>query len=110
MSTSDLIEEIIWDAHCCVPLLPNTKLNNLLLRHYRAGFRFVSVNIGMDMIPLERIFKIINNFRKDIHESEFLIFANSIEDVHYACQNNFLAVGFDLEGGIPFFESEYMVS
>ena len=38
------------DAHSCLPLHGDTDLNQLRL-HYDAGVRYLSVNVGMDMIP-----------------------------------------------------------
>jgi membrane dipeptidase len=102
--------EIIWDAHCCVPLLISTQLEKILRCHHQAGFRFVSINIGMDMIPLSRILSLVDRFHAEIQASDFLILAKSIFDVQHACQNNLLAVAFDLEGGFLFFESEHMVN
>jgi len=102
-------KEIIWDAHCCVPLLTTTSLDQLLYRHHQAGFHFVSINIGMDMIPTDRIFSLIDKFQTEIEESHFLMFAHSVNDITYASSNNLLAVAFDLEGGVSFFGSEHMV-
>jgi len=103
------INELLWDAHCCVPLLPSTLLAQLLKRHHQSGFSFVSVNIGMDMIPLDRILSVAENFCEEIRKTDYLVLARSAQDVAQASRENRLAISFDLEGGTPFFESEYMV-
>lgn len=104
------VGKLIWDAHCCVPLLPSTQLDKLLVRHHRSGFRFVSINIGMDMIPVNHILLLLDQFKTQINACDFLMLVNSIEDIDYACQHNLLAVAFDLEGGLAFLESEHMIS
>ena len=56
---------LIWDAHACLPLHPDADLA-VLERHRRAGCSFVSVNIGMDMNPLDQIMPVIASFRAQL--------------------------------------------
>ena len=102
-------EAIIWDAHTCVPLLQQSKLEKLLIRHHKAGFHFASINIGMDMIPSKQTLELLNIFRAEIASSQFLRQAHSISDIVQAKKNRQLAVAFDIEGASLFLESSDMV-
>ena len=53
---------IVWDAHSCLPLLSGIDMG-ALRRHKQAGFDFVSINVGMDMNPIEQVMKTIAWFR-----------------------------------------------
>ncbi len=92
---------ILWDAHSCVPLHPDFDLA-ALERHRRAGADFVSINVGMDMNPLDQILPVIASFREQIERrSDFLRFASTAGEVRRAKREGKLAVAFDLEGGVP---------
>lgn len=94
-------DAVVWDAHACLPLHPDCDVT-LLRRHHAAGATFVSVNIGMDMNPLEQIFPVIASFRSQIAaHPELFIQAGTVADVERAKREGRLAVAFDLEGGIP---------
>jgi len=97
-SADDLL---IWDAHACLALSPETDLR-CLERHRRAGARFVSVNVGMDMNPLEQILTVIASWRTQIRAApDLFIEARTAADIERAHREGRLAVAFDLEGGIP---------
>lgn len=92
---------LIWDAHACLPLHPDADLA-VLERHRRAGCSFVSVNIGMDMNPLEQIMPVIASFRRQLAaRPDRFIQARRAADVELAHATGRLAVGFDLEGAVP---------
>ena len=92
---------LIWDAHSCLPLHPNAQID-MLERHRQAGAAFVSVNVGMDMNPLEQVMAVMASFTRQIEAmpDRFLL-AGSIGDVAEAHQSQKMAIGFDLEGGVP---------
>ena len=43
-----------WEAHACLPLHPEASLEPLL-RFAEAGVHYVSINVGMDLNPLEQV-------------------------------------------------------
>jgi membrane dipeptidase len=91
----------IWDAHSCVPLHPDFDLR-ALERHRRNGARFVSVNIGMDMNPLDQILTVLASFRRQLEASpDLFVPVRTAADVERAVAEGKLAVAFDLEGGVP---------
>ncbi len=91
-------DSIIWDAHACLPLLPNYDCR-ALERHRAAGASFVSVNVGMDFNPLSQCIRVIAGFRDWIakHPDHFIL-ADRLDDVRRAKREGKLAVAFDLEG------------
>ncbi|MEK0084741.1 dipeptidase [Benzoatithermus flavus] len=92
---------LIWDAHACLPLHPDADVT-ALRRHLDAGVSFVSINIGMDMNPLEQIMPVIASFRAQIRaRPELFVQAETVADVERAKREGKLAVAFDLEGGVP---------
>lgn len=102
-------EAVIWDAHACVPLHPDADLR-MLRRHYAAGVTFVSINIGMDMNPLNQILPVIASFRVQLRaHPQLFVPVDSVTDVERAKREGKLAVAFDLEGGIPLCERPEMV-
>ena len=98
----------VWDAHTCVPLMPEYDLASLQ-RHIDCGAYYISINIGMDFNPLSDIIQIIAGFRQRINELDFLIQVESFADVERAQREGKLAISFDLEGGVPLYESPAMV-
>jgi membrane dipeptidase len=89
---------IIWDAHACLPLLPNYDCR-ALYRHRAAGATFVSVNVGMDFNPLHQCIRVIAGFRDWIQKhGDHFILADSLDDMRRAKRDGKLAVAFDLEG------------
>lgn len=91
---------IIWDAHTCLPLVPNGSMADLE-RHRAAGVTFVSVNVGMDLNPLAQVMRTIAGFRAWLaaHTERFLL-AGSAVDVERAKREGKLAIAFDLEGSV----------
>jgi membrane dipeptidase len=92
---------LVWDAHACFPLQPNADLGDLK-RYKDSGVNFVSLNIGMDMDPLEKVIQVLAGFRKYIrsHPQEYVL-ANSVSDIRQAKASGKLAIAFDLEGSDP---------
>lgn len=94
-------QSLIWDAHACFPLNPNSDLSEL--KRYRDnGVNFVSLNIGMDMDSFENVIRVLACFRKHIaaHPDD-LVLALSVDDVIGAKASGKLAIAFDLEGSDP---------
>ena len=91
-------DNIIWDAHACLPLLPNYDCR-ALERHRAAGATFVSVNVGMDFNPLAQCIRVIAGFRDWVKKhSDHYLMADTLDDVRRAKTEGKLAVAFDLEG------------
>ncbi|SUO93954.1 dipeptidase [Suttonella ornithocola] len=97
------------DCHSCLPLHGDTDFHQLR-RHYNAGVRYVSVNVGMDMNPISQIFPVIAGFRRQIAENDWLIQAETYADITRAFAEDKLAVSFDLEGALPLLENPDMVA
>jgi membrane dipeptidase len=92
---------VVWDAHACLPLHPDTDLG-VLRRHHAAGATFVSVNVGMDMNPLPQILTVLASFRAQVRaHPDLFVPAETAADVERAKREGKLAVAFDLEGAIP---------
>jgi len=49
---------LVWDAHACLPLLPQQSMA-ALERHRAAGANHVSVNVGMDFNPIAQVMRVI---------------------------------------------------
>lgn len=90
-------ERLIWDAHVCLPLSPNTDVRDLLA--YRAaGVGFLSLNIGMCMNPRVQIDPVIEHFTAAIAATPGLKLVRSVNDLD---QDGVTGVAFDLEGARP---------
>ena len=91
----------VWDAHSCVPLRVGIDLSPLA-RHKAAGVDFVSINVGMDLTPVEIVLGVVAYFRAwlQTHEDGFVL-ADDLAAVHRAKADGKLAVAFDLEGAVP---------
>lgn len=100
---------IRWDAHSCLPLLSGIDMG-ALRRHKKSGFDFVSINVGMDMNPIEQVMKTIAWFRHWLgrHPDEFQL-VDTLADVKAAKAAGKLAVAFDLEGSKMLLEDVAMV-
>jgi membrane dipeptidase len=102
-------DALVWDAHACLPLHPAADLG-ALERHQAAGADFVSVNIGMDMNPLDQILPVIASFRAQLRaRPDLFVPVTAAADVERAKVEGKLAVAFDLEGGIPLCSQPEMV-
>ena len=94
-------QSLVWDAHACFPLNPNSDLSGL--RRYKdSGVNFVSLNIGMDMDAFENVIQVLACFRQHIklHPDDYVL-ALSVNDILEAKASNRLAIAFDLEGSDP---------
>lgn len=100
---------IRWEAHACLPLLPDQDMA-ALLRYQQAGFHHVSVNVGMDMTPFATVMQVIAGFRRwiDQHPDNVLL-VRDVADIHRARDQHKLAVSFDLEGSSMLLEDTAMV-
>jgi len=100
---------IRWDAHSCLPLLSGIDMG-ALRRHKKSGFDFVSINVGMDMNPIDQVMKTIAWFRHWLgqHPDEFQL-VDTLADVKAAKAAGKLAVAFDLEGSKMLLEDVAMV-
>src|ERR1700722_16528276 len=89
---------MIWDAHACLPLLPNQTME-ALARHRAAGASYVSINVGMDFNPIPQILRVLASFRQWIkaHNSDYAL-AKTTTDIANSVSRGKLAIGFDLEG------------
>lgn len=96
-----LEQSLVWDAHACFPLNANADLSQLK-RYKDSGVSFVSLNIGMDMDPLEKVIQVLAGFRRTIqsHPEDYIL-AESVVDVQLAKESNRVAIVFDLEGSEP---------
>ncbi|MEZ5836120.1 MAG: membrane dipeptidase [Geminicoccaceae bacterium] len=100
---------LIWDAHSCLPLDPAVDIG-MLERHRLAGTGFVSVNVGMDMNPVEQILPLIASWRRQIAAMpDRYVLARGTDDVENARRTGRLAVGLDLEGAMPLLDRPDMV-
>ena len=101
---------IRWDAHACLPLHPRAGFAPL--DDYRAaGVDYVSINVGMDMNPVEQVLSVIAAFRARCaaHPDRYALVA-SVEEIERARAAGLLAIGFDLEGAMPLLEQPEMVA
>src|SRR5688572_22665087 len=100
---------IRWDAHSCLPLLSGIDMA-VLRRHKQSGFDFVSINVGMDMNPIDQVLKTIAWFRHWLsrHPDEFAL-VETMADVKAAKAAGKLGVAFDLEGSKMLLEDVAMV-
>ena len=92
---------ITWEAHACLPLSPAADFAPL--DEYRAcGVNYVSINVGMDMNPVQQVLAVIAGFRERIaaHPDRYLL-ASSVADIERAAASGQVAIGFDLEGALP---------
>jgi len=94
-------QSLVWDAHACFPLNPNSDLSDLK-RYKDSGINFVSLNVGMDMDSFEKIMRVLACFRGHIaSHPDKLILAHTVDDILRAKETGKLAIAFDLEGSDP---------
>jgi membrane dipeptidase len=100
---------LVWDSHSCLPLASGIDLG-VLQRHREAGFDYVSINVGMDMNPVDQVLKTIAWFRQWIaqHPDQY-VQVDRFADVAAAKAAGKLAVSFDLEGSTMLLEDTAMV-
>ena len=101
---------IKWEAHACLPLHPQADFAPIDRLH-AAGVNYVSINIGMDMNPVEQVMSVIAGFRAHIaaHPERYVL-ASTVLDIEQAAAAGKLAIGFDLEGAMPLLEQPEMVA
>ena len=98
-----------WDSHACLIVHPDEDFTRIS-RFADWGYSFVSVNVGMDMIPNSQIMATIESFRRQIDEhADKYVLTKTVADVDNAKKNGKLAVAFDLEGGLCLDENPAMV-
>lgn len=99
-----------WDAHACLPLHPDAGFAPLQ-RYAAQGVDYVSVNVGMDMNPVEQVMAVIAGFRARLGaEPERYALVDTVADIEAARAAGVLAIGFDLEGALPLLERPEMVA
>ena len=103
------VTKIVWDAHSCLPLMSGIDMG-VLRRHRAAGFDYVSINVGMDMNPIDQVMRTIAWFRRWLaqHGDEFAL-VGSLDEIATAKAAGKLAVAFDLEGSTMLLEDTAMV-
>ena len=100
----------IWEAHTCLPLNPDASFAPLLT-YRECGVRYVSINIGMDMTPLDQVMRVIAGFRATIAANpQELVLATTVQALARDSAQGLLTVGFDLEGAVPLQERTEMVA
>ena len=109
-AATNIAANIVWDAHSCLPLLSGIDMS-VLRRHRAAGFDYVSINVGMDMNPIDQVLKTIAWFRQWLsrHADEF-VQVRTLDDIAAAKAAGKLAVAFDLEGSTMLLEDSAMVA
>ena len=104
-----VIGEIVWDAHACLPVEAGITFDNIG-QHRRAGFDFVSVNVGMDPTGLPATIRAIAWFRACIARApDRYRLVGSMAEIAQAKARGALAIAFDLEGADCLFERPEMV-
>lgn len=100
---------VVWDSHSCLPLASGIDMS-VLRRHRAAGFDYVSINVGMDMNPIDQVMRTIAWFRHWLaqHDGEFAL-VGSLADIAAAQEAGKLAVSFDLEGSTMLLDDAAMV-
>lgn len=92
---------VVWDQHCCLPLLPGADIAPLH-RYLEAGATYVSVNVGYAPHGIESTVEVLSSFRHQVlADPEHFRLATSVEDILSAREDGRLAVGFDLEDTNP---------
>ncbi len=99
-----------WDAHACLPLHPDASFAPLQ-RYAAQGVDYVSINVGMDMNPVEQVMAVIAGFRARLGaEPERYALVDTVAEIEAARAAGVLAIGFDLEGALPLLERPEMVA
>lgn len=99
-----------WDTHACLPLHPDASFAPLQ-RYADQGVDYVSLNVGMDMNPIEQVMAVIAGFRARIAAvPERYVLVRSVAEIEAARASGRLALGFDLEGALPLLERPEMVA
>nr|WP_315427369.1 membrane dipeptidase [uncultured Albidiferax sp.] len=101
---------IHWESHACLPLHPQASFAPIDRLH-AAGVDYVSINVGMDMNPVQQVMAVIAGFRATVaaHPDKYVL-AHSAADIEQAQAHGKIAIGFDLEGAMPLLEQPEMVA
>ena len=97
-----------WEAHTCLPLHRNASLEPLL-RYHQAQVSYVSINVGMDLNPLNQIIETIAHFRQQLNSRSEFALVNRLEEIRENTARGILSVGFDLEGAVPLLNNPEMI-
>lgn len=101
---------IFWEAHACLPLHPDASFEPLR-RFAEQGVNYVSINVGMDMNPVQQVITVIAGFRARIAaQPEQYALVRNMAELERAIAAGRLAIGFDLEGAMPLQDRPEMVS
>ncbi|WP_394790402.1 dipeptidase [Rhodoferax sp.] len=99
-----------WESHACLPLHPQASFAPID-RLRAAGVDYVSINVGMDMNPVQQVMAVIAGFRATIaSQPDKYVQANTLADIQRAKSSEKIAIGFDLEGAMPLMEQPEMVA
>ncbi|MDB5893493.1 MAG: peptidase [Rhodoferax sp.] len=101
---------INWESHACLPLHPAADFEPIA-RLRDAGVNNVSINVGMDMNPVEKVMAVIAGFRASIAaQPDRFRLAGRVADIGQAQSAGQIAIGFDLEGAMPLLGQPDMVA
>lgn len=87
-----------WDNHACICSTPGTHWIEDLTIYHEAGIDCVSINIGDARLPLDRVIRLLAEFRDWIQRSDSFALVNVVDDIERANAADKTAVVFDLEG------------
>ncbi|MGO4560278.1 dipeptidase [Mesorhizobium sp. 2RAF21] len=99
LNASELFNScIVWDAHCGIdPQLPPDMSS--LERIRKAGFTYVSTNVGYDVLPWHEAVPVIGALRRQLREnSDKYIMVSGVKDILAAKREGKLAISMDIEG------------
>ena len=91
---------LLWEQHCCLPLVPSARVEELA-RYRRRGGAFASVNAGYAPHSAAEVLALLRTFRDGVHADERLLLADTLGDVEAAHGSGRVAVAFDLEDSGP---------
>jgi len=103
-----MVNSIRWESHVCLPLHEGASLAPLI-ELKEAGVDYVSVNVGMDLNPIEQVMSTIAGFRASIEAHPDLRIAGTLEEIRACASMGLMSVGFDLEGSLPLLEQPSMI-
>lgn len=96
------------DAHACLPLHPEADLSPLYA-YQEAGVHLLSINVGMDLNPVDQILATIAGFRSQIEHDSKLHLLHHTDELEDLSKHGKLALTFDLEGGLPLLRTPHLV-
>lgn len=94
-------EAIVWDQHACLPIDPDTNFE-VVQRHLRAGFTYVSLNVGYAPHGLAEAITVLSSFRHHVlADPDNYILVRTVDDIIAAKRTGRLGIAFDLEDTNP---------